>query len=112
MSLNHDFAVPHVVPRDVSLLVFAASLRGDSLNVHLAHLAAQVITANGGDVDLATMAEFDAPSFKADLEGEHEAPAGALELQRRFDVNVRSFMELVEASKHYPSAKSMGRVPG
>lgn len=104
MSLNHHFAVRDVVPGDVSFLVLAASLRGDSLNVHQAHLAARVITANGGDVDLATMAEFDVPSIKADLEDEHEPPAGALELQRRFEVNVRSFMELVEASKHYPCA--------
>jgi hypothetical protein len=27
------------------------------------------------------------------------------ELQRRFETNVRSFMELMEASKHYPCAR-------
>jgi chromate reductase len=41
-------------------LVFSASLRSGSLNTKLAALAARTITANGGQVDLATMAEFDA----------------------------------------------------
>jgi chromate reductase len=71
------FAVPDVVPRDVKFLVLAASPRAESLNVHLAHLAARVIPANNGGVD--------APSFNANLEGEDGPPAGAMELRRRLE---------------------------
>ena len=55
MTLDHNLAIPDVVPRDVKFLVFAASLRAESLNLHLARLAAQVIATNGGGVDFATM---------------------------------------------------------
>ena len=67
----------------ISVLVFAASLRQGSLNGALAALAARTISANGGEVDLAPMAEFDAPSFNADIQSAAGLPAGALELQRR-----------------------------
>jgi hypothetical protein len=33
----------------------------------LAELAAQTVKANGSEVDLAAMADFDAPSYNADL---------------------------------------------
>jgi NAD(P)H-dependent FMN reductase len=85
VTQDSALAVPDVVPRDVKFLIFAASLRAESLNVRLAHLAARVIAANGGNVDLATKAEFDAPSFDADLEGEGETPAAAMEMRRRLD---------------------------
>ncbi len=52
----------------VRLLVLSASLREGSLNARLADLAAATIEANGGQVDRATMAEFDAPAFNADTE--------------------------------------------
>jgi chromate reductase len=48
-------------------LIFSAALRGASLNTRLAELAAQTVKANGGEVDLAAMADFDAPSYNADL---------------------------------------------
>ncbi len=58
-----------VVHREpVSFLVFGASLRGDSVNVRLARLAADVIRQHGGTVDLAHMAEFDARSFDEDVQ--------------------------------------------
>lgn len=44
-----------------------------------------MIATNGAGVDFATMSEFDAPSFNADLEGENEPPAGAIELRRRLE---------------------------
>ena len=51
------------MPREpVRFLVLAASLRRDSLNTQLAALAATTIRANGGEVDLASMADFDCPS--------------------------------------------------
>lgn len=64
-------------------LVLSASLRQGALNTTLAALAAATITANGGQVDLATMAEFDAPSFDQDVQRDHGLPPGPLELQRR-----------------------------
>ena len=45
----------------VRILVFSASLRKSSLNTRLASLAASVIEAEGGEVGLASMAEFDCP---------------------------------------------------
>ena len=75
---------PPTVPRTSDrYLVFSASLRDGSLNTTLARLAATAITANGGNVDLASMAEFDAPSFDQDVQRDQGLPAGPLELQRR-----------------------------
>ncbi|MDH2903871.1 MAG: NAD(P)H-dependent oxidoreductase [Actinomycetota bacterium] len=68
---------------DVRILVVAASLREESPNTRLAHLAAQLVSAKGGEVDLATVAQFDAPSFNADLEVENLPPAGATEFRQR-----------------------------
>ena len=69
--------------RPVRVLVFAASLRGGSLNDRLASLAAQVVTAKGGTVDRATMAEFDCPSYDQDVEGAEGLPDGARRLRDR-----------------------------
>ncbi len=68
----------------VRFLVFPASLRAGSLNSVLAQLAGRVIVAHGGEVDLATMAEFDTPSYDQDLQAEG-FPAGASELRRRLE---------------------------
>jgi NAD(P)H-dependent FMN reductase len=70
----------------VRFLVFSASLRQDSLNTRLARLAAAVIEANGGEVDLAAMSEFDCPSFDADVQDADGFPAGAVELRRRLEL--------------------------
>jgi chromate reductase, NAD(P)H dehydrogenase (quinone) len=69
--------------RGVRLLVFGASLRRDSANCRLAALAATAITENGGDCDLATMAEFDCPSYNQDEQGRGDMPSGAMEFRRR-----------------------------
>ncbi len=112
-------------PREpVRLLVFAASLRRGSLNARLAELAAACIEANGGHVDVASMRDFDAPSYDQDVQREDGFPPGAEEfrrrleachgfegrladeqLQQRFDTNVVNFLDLVEASVHYPCVK-------
>ena len=76
---------PRRVPEPVRLLVFGASLRHDSLNARLAQLAAVTIEANGGVVDLATMLDFDAPSYDSDVEAAEGFPAGAQELRRRLE---------------------------
>jgi chromate reductase, NAD(P)H dehydrogenase (quinone) len=59
----------------VRFLVFAATLRRDSLNGHLAELAAEVIAANGGQAQLARMADFDAPSYDFDVQASEGFPA-------------------------------------
>ena len=64
-------------------LVFSAALREQSLNSHLARLAAQTIEEHGGTVDLASMAEFDAPSYDQDEQDGVGFPPGAEEFRRR-----------------------------
>jgi chromate reductase, NAD(P)H dehydrogenase (quinone) len=69
----------------LQFLVFSASLRADSLNTRLAHLAAETVEAQGGRVDLASIREFDVPPFDADVENEQGAPAGAEHCRRRLE---------------------------
>lgn len=69
----------------VSFLVFAASLREGSLNRRLAALAAAAIEANGGTVDLASMREFDTPSYDNDVQDRDGFPPGAEALRRRLE---------------------------
>jgi chromate reductase len=69
----------------VRYLVFSASLRAGSLNTQLARLAATTIEANGGDVDLASMSDFDAPSYNADVQRDHGFPEGAETLHGRLE---------------------------
>jgi NAD(P)H-dependent FMN reductase len=69
----------------VRYLVFSASLRADSLNSRLASLAAQAIAALGGDVDLASMREFDAPSYDADVQQDEGFPPAAERLRLRLE---------------------------
>ena len=74
-------------PREpVRVLVFSASLRAESLNSRLARLAAATIEANGGDVDLASMTEFDTPSYDEDVQSSDGFPAGAEEFRRRLSL--------------------------
>lgn len=69
----------------VRYLVFSASLRADSLNSRLARLAARRIAALGGDVDLASMREFDSPSYDSDVQSDAGFPAGAETLRVRLE---------------------------
>jgi len=68
---------------DLKVLVFAASLRAESLNRKLAVLAARVAEQAGASVDLASMGDFDVPLYDGDLEQDRGVPAGAQELKRR-----------------------------
>ena len=67
----------------VRFLVFSTSLRAGSLNSRLVQLAAEAIAANGGEVDLAAMDDFDAPSYDADVQEIQGFPAAAEELRDR-----------------------------
>jgi chromate reductase len=68
-------------------LVFAASLRNDSLNARLAELAARIIEKNGSKVDLANMSEFDCPSYNQDVEHKNALPVGAEQFRKRLMEN-------------------------
>ena len=74
---------PPAQTRRIQVLVFAASLRNDSLNTRLASLAAAVVDEQGGTADRATMAEFDCPSYDNDVERESGVPDGARRLRER-----------------------------
>src|SRR5687767_4450558 len=74
-------------PPTTKVLVFAASLRTESLNRKLAALAARVAAQNGATVDLVSMRDFDVPSYDGDLEVAEGVPSGAKELQRRLTEN-------------------------
>jgi NAD(P)H-dependent FMN reductase len=65
------------------VLVFAASLRKESVNRKLAALAARVAEQSGATVDLASMHDFDVPLYDGDHEASQGIPKGAQELQRR-----------------------------
>ncbi|HPD52808.1 MAG TPA: NAD(P)H-dependent oxidoreductase [Bacteroidia bacterium] len=69
------------------ILVFSGSMRADSLNTKLALLAKAAIEQHGGQVDFASMREFDCPSYDGDLEAKSGIPAGAQEFQRRLLAN-------------------------
>jgi chromate reductase, NAD(P)H dehydrogenase (quinone) len=71
----------------VRFLVFSASLRAASLNGQLARLAAATIEANGGTVDLASMREFDTPSYDADVHASDGFPSGAESFRERVQTN-------------------------
>jgi NAD(P)H-dependent FMN reductase len=68
-------------------LLFSASLRKDSLNTRLIKLAAHIIEKNDGTVDLASLSEFDCPSFNQDLESSGGIPTGANEFRKRLLAN-------------------------
>jgi NAD(P)H-dependent FMN reductase len=61
----------------IRLLVLSASLRAGSLNTRP---ATATIEAHDGEVDLAWMHEFDAPSYDNDLQDREGFPAGAEKL--------------------------------
>jgi hypothetical protein len=71
----------------VRFLVFSASLRAESYNSRLARLAANTIEQHGGMVDLASMENFDAPSYDQDVQQSDGFPPGAAEFRRRIEAN-------------------------
>ncbi|MFI6689923.1 NADPH-dependent FMN reductase [Streptomyces sp. NPDC050485] len=69
----------------VSVLVFGASLRADSLNGRLASLVARLVERTGATVDLAHMREFAMPVYDGDVETTEGLPPGALALHERLE---------------------------
>ncbi|HMD88812.1 MAG TPA: NAD(P)H-dependent oxidoreductase [Anaerolineaceae bacterium] len=83
-SYNPNLPSP---PESIRFLVFSASLRGESLNTRLAGLAARTVEKNGGKVDMASMEDFDCPSYNQDSEVRQGFPPGAAEFHRRLEAN-------------------------
>jgi NAD(P)H-dependent FMN reductase len=73
--------------RPVTVLVFSASRREESLNTKLARLARDAVEATGANVDYALMQEFDCPSYDGDVEDRDGIPSGAQELNRRLNAS-------------------------
>ena len=65
------------------VLVFSASLRRESLNTKLSGLVAKRAGEIGAAVDLASMRDFECPSYDGDVEKDTGIPKGAQELHRR-----------------------------
>jgi chromate reductase len=63
------------------VLVFAASLRHDSLNAKLAALVEGIVTRHGAEVVHGSMRDFDCPSYDGDVETGAGIPAGAQKLR-------------------------------
>ena len=76
-----------ILTHELKVLVFAASLRAESLNRKLAVLAARVAERNGATVDLASMRDFDVPLYDGDVETASGIPRGAQELRTRLLAN-------------------------
>ena len=86
------------------VLVFAASLRADSLNAKLAALAARIAEQNGAAVEHTSMRDFDVPSFDGDVESAQGMPAGAQELRRRIEENDAFIVSSPEYNGSMPGA--------
>jgi chromate reductase len=56
------------------LLMFAASLRKDSVNKKLIQLAAKLAKDSGNEIDLADFSEFEAPLYNADIQNQEGIP--------------------------------------
>ncbi len=69
----------------MKFLMFAASLRKESMNRKLIGLAAGIVRGAGHVVDLADFHEFDMPLYNGDLQAQSGLPPGALEMVRRIE---------------------------
>jgi chromate reductase len=71
----------------VQALLFAASLRKDSVNGRLAQIVRRILEAREVDVDFALMRDFDCPSYDQDREESEGLPEGAQRLRDRILAN-------------------------
>lgn len=67
----------------LTVLIFSASLRTESLNTKLVKLAIKILERNDVKVINPFMHEFDCPSFNQDLEKKGVQPEGATEFKNR-----------------------------
>lgn len=71
----------------LSVLVFSASLRADSLNTRLARLVVAAVERHGSSVDVGWMRDFDCPSYDGDVETVDGLPLGAQALRERIEAS-------------------------
>ena len=71
----------------LKVLVFAASLRAQSLNRKLATLAARAAEQYGATVDLASIRDFDVPLYDGDVEVANGIPKGAQDFRSRLQAS-------------------------
>jgi chromate reductase, NAD(P)H dehydrogenase (quinone) len=90
------------IGRRVSVLVLSGSLRGDSLNTRLARLAAETIERHGGVVDVATLTDFDAPSYDQDALDGAGIPVGPARLRQRLEAADAFVIALPEYNASVP----------
>jgi NAD(P)H-dependent FMN reductase len=100
MSAPADAGDGYQQREPVRYLVFSASLRAESLNTKLAQLAAVTIEAQGGEVDYASMSEFDCPSYDGDAQREEGFPPGA----DMFHLRLQATDAFVVSSPEYNSS--------
>jgi NAD(P)H-dependent FMN reductase len=67
----------------IRVLLFAASLRRESLNGRLVEVVADIIRRRGDEADVAAMSDFDCPSYDGDEETANGIAAGAERLRDR-----------------------------
>lgn len=72
-------------PCPIRILIFGASLRAESLNARLAAIAESIVRKHGAEVDHATMADFDCPSYDGDVETASGIPEGAKRFHDRLN---------------------------
>jgi NAD(P)H-dependent FMN reductase len=72
--------------KTLNVLVFAGSLRKESLNKKLASLSARIARQLGANVDLASMRDFDVPLYDGDVEAAG-IPTGARTLRDKLVAN-------------------------
>lgn len=77
-------------------LATAASLRKGSFDRKLINLAANIMRAEGHEVDLADFHEFDMPLYDGDLQDAEGMPAGALDLANRINESDACVMSIPE----------------
>ena len=85
-------------------LVLSGSLRDESLNSRLARLAAETIVANGGQADVASMREFDCPSYDADVQDDLGFPPGAEDMRARLEATDAFVVSSPEYNSSMPGA--------
>lgn len=64
------------------ILAFGGSLRQQSWNQQLAHVAADAADAAGADVTVIKLADYPLPLFSEDIEHKQPAPEGLVELRK------------------------------
>jgi len=96
---------PFMPPKDfvpLQVLIIGASMRRDSLNNHLAALAAQAVKQGDSRAELTTIADFDCPSYDGDVEVEDGIPEPA----KQFCQRLKASDALMIASPEYNASFS------